>query len=87
MRQRRERGTEHDRELGIVRKPAWWRRINGDVPASGMRMRDRIARNVRELGGGRATARNIDLAIDTRVREGAEAATGGVASRRGSRVA
>ncbi|KAH8886977.1 hypothetical protein GQ53DRAFT_750156 [Thozetella sp. PMI_491] len=64
LRQRRERGETVNRELGITRKPAWWRRINGELP--GEKMRDRIARNVRELGGGRATARGLDATIDAR---------------------
>lgn len=51
QKQRRERGAQINAELGIVRKPAWWR--NQDTNE---RMRDRIARNVRELGGGQATA-------------------------------
>src|SRR5687768_10202317 len=29
-RQRRERGETLDRELGIVHKPAWWKRVRGD---------------------------------------------------------
>ncbi|KAL2751880.1 hypothetical protein ACRALDRAFT_1066349 [Sodiomyces alcalophilus JCM 7366] len=28
VRQRRKRGEQTDREMGIVRKPAWWRRVN-----------------------------------------------------------
>ncbi|CAK7207544.1 hypothetical protein SEUCBS139899_010354 [Sporothrix eucalyptigena] len=66
MRQRRLRGAEQDRELGIVHKPAWWRRVNGDYIPDGESMRDRIARNVREVGGGRATARGINLAMANR---------------------
>jgi hypothetical protein len=72
IQQRRARGDAHDQELGIVRKPAWWKRVNGDVP--GGNMRDRIMRNVRELGGGRATAENVQAAVNTRARE-AETAT------------
>ncbi|KAB5513154.1 hypothetical protein GE09DRAFT_1267385 [Coniochaeta sp. 2T2.1] len=53
--QRRARGEEINRELGISRKPAWWR--PNDPGAE--RMRDRIARNVREVGGGRATAKTF----------------------------
>ncbi|KAK3367768.1 hypothetical protein B0H63DRAFT_498041 [Podospora didyma] len=65
LRQRRERGTQIDRELGLAAKPAWWRRAQADyVPHE--RMRDRIARNVRELGGGKATARNLDTIVDAR---------------------
>lgn len=69
IRQRRQRGAEQDRELGIVHKPAWWRRVNGDYIPDGEGMRDRIARNVREVGGGRATTRGIDQAMDNRARD------------------
>ncbi|KAI8628134.1 hypothetical protein F5Y19DRAFT_465438 [Xylariaceae sp. FL1651] len=51
-RQRRERGTQIDQELGITKRPAWWRRVNGDV-GTGDRVRDQLFRNVREVGGGR----------------------------------
>lgn len=63
IRQRRVRGAAADRELGIVKKPAWWKRRDNET------MRERIARNVREVGGGRATAANIDRSMDTRLRE------------------
>lgn len=63
IRQRRVRGAEHDRELGIAQKPAWWRRNQHET------MRERIARNVREVGGGRATASNLEGMIENRVRE------------------
>jgi len=53
--QRRARGEEINRELGLTRKPAWWRPNHGGEE----RMRDRIARNVREIGGGRATAKTF----------------------------
>lgn len=66
--QRRIRGAAHDRELGISHKPAWWRRRRGHES-----MRETIARNVREVGGGRATATNIEGMIDGRLRD-AEAA-------------
>lgn len=72
IQQRRERGVAHDQELGLVRKPAWWKRVNGDGPAGNMR--DRIMRNVRELGGGRATAESVHATIDTRAREAETAA-------------
>ncbi|TDZ15723.1 Uncharacterized protein Cob_v011425 [Colletotrichum orbiculare MAFF 240422] len=65
IRQRRERGAEIDRELGIVPKPAWWKRVHNDNHLVGkMSMRDRIARNVREVGGGRATARGVEQNMD-----------------------
>lgn len=67
IRQRRERGQAIDQELGLVRKPAWWRRVNGDVPTGSMR--DRIMRNVREVGGGRPTAREIERLAERRAAE------------------
>ncbi|KAL7791809.1 hypothetical protein V8C43DRAFT_63583 [Trichoderma afarasin] len=48
--QRRQRGETIDRELGIVKKPAWWRRVRGDHLMS---MRDKISQNVNEVGGKR----------------------------------
>ncbi|RWA10440.1 hypothetical protein EKO27_g4670 [Xylaria grammica] len=52
IRQRRTRGVQLDQELGITKKPAWWRRLQGDV-STGDSMRDQLFRNVREVGGGR----------------------------------
>ncbi|KAL7619644.1 hypothetical protein AAE478_010185 [Parahypoxylon ruwenzoriense] len=72
IRQRRVRGQAIDQELGLVRKPAWWRRVNGDIPSGSMR--DRIMRNVREVGGGRPTARQIERLAERRAAE-AEAET------------
>lgn len=67
IRQRRLRGMEADRELGLVQKPAWWH------PAKfNENMRDRIARNVGEIGGGRATAKNIDRNLDLRAQLAAD---------------
>lgn len=71
IQQRRARGATLDRELGIVKKPAWWRRVNGEHSEGGMR--NAILRNVREVGGGRATGQNVEAAAATRARE-AEAA-------------
>ncbi|KAI1653410.1 hypothetical protein F4813DRAFT_374602 [Daldinia decipiens] len=67
LRQRRERGHTLDQELGLIRKPAWWRRVNGDVSAGSMR--DRIMRNVREVGGGRPTAREVERLAERRAAE------------------
>ena len=65
LRQRRVRGREVDQELGIVHKPSWWRRLNSEgLP--GESMRDIIARNVREVGGGKPTTRNLEEAIPNR---------------------
>ena len=49
-RQRRVRGEEIDREMGIVKRPVWWRRIR-EGGSTTISMQDRIARNVREVGG------------------------------------
>lgn len=68
IRQRRMRGSAADRELGIVQKPAWWRRVNGTVHDNET-MLERITRNVREVGGGRATAVKIDQSIENHPRE------------------
>ncbi|KAF2200536.1 hypothetical protein GQ43DRAFT_456356 [Delitschia confertaspora ATCC 74209] len=59
--QRRERGIMTDRELGIVKKPHWWNRNWADKYASD----DARLRNMAgEVGGGRATARNIERNIE-----------------------
>ncbi|KAF7559166.1 hypothetical protein G7046_g4990 [Stylonectria norvegica] len=71
LRQRRLRGEHIDRELGIVKKPAWWRRVRGDHMQS---MRDKIAKNVQEVGGGRATGRRVEEAMERQIREDAERA-------------
>ncbi|KAH7029309.1 uncharacterized protein B0I36DRAFT_245408 [Microdochium trichocladiopsis] len=55
IRQRRVRGAAVDQELGYVQKPAWWHRNAGADD-----MANRIMRNVREVGGGRATATRVD---------------------------
>lgn len=64
LRQRRVRGDAIDQELGLVRKPAWWRRLNSEGQPE--RIRDKIARNVRELGGGKPTARHLGEAVSAR---------------------
>ena len=51
IRQRRVRGEELDRDLGIVNKPAWWRRAAG--PRS---MRDIVRQNVNAIGGRKRTS-------------------------------
>ncbi|RFU81827.1 hypothetical protein TARUN_373 [Trichoderma arundinaceum] len=48
--QRRQRGEILDQELGIVKKPAWWKRVRGEHLYS---LRDKIAQNVNEVGGKR----------------------------------
>ncbi|KAL2259815.1 hypothetical protein VTK26DRAFT_6370 [Humicola hyalothermophila] len=65
LRQRRVRGQQIDSEMGIVRKPAWWRRVNGDYFDPNEHVRDRLARNVRELHGNRSPADpSANLAAD-----------------------
>ncbi|KAH7129354.1 hypothetical protein B0J13DRAFT_136441 [Dactylonectria estremocensis] len=66
IRQRRERGDAIDRELGIVKKPAWWRRVRGEHLHT---LRDKITMNVNEIGGGRATGRRIETAAERDARE------------------
>jgi hypothetical protein len=51
IRQRRERGAQLDQELGITKRPAWWKRLRGDI-GTGDAVRDELYRNVREVGGG-----------------------------------
>ncbi|KAH6608858.1 hypothetical protein Trco_002204 [Trichoderma cornu-damae] len=48
--QRRQRGERIDQELGIVKKPAWWRRVRGEHLYT---LRDKISQNVNEVGGKR----------------------------------
>jgi hypothetical protein len=62
IRQRRIRGAEIDREIGITKKPNWWRRLHGDNRE--LNIHDHIARNVGEIGGGRATTKNLERSIE-----------------------
>lgn len=48
IRQRRIRGDAADRELGLVKKPAWWRRVKGEHLTG--TFRDKLLKNVREVG-------------------------------------
>lgn len=61
IRQRRERGAAIDREIGIIKKPHWWSRLHED---QNLNVRDVIARNLKEVGGGQATMHNLDKAIE-----------------------
>jgi len=61
IRQRRTRGAEIDQELGITKKPQWWSRLHGDNSIS---VHGHIARNVSEIGGGRATTKNLERSIE-----------------------
>ncbi|KAK4198326.1 hypothetical protein QBC40DRAFT_205255 [Triangularia verruculosa] len=61
-RQRIVRNQQLDQEMGIVQKPSWWARVNGEVVVPGESMRDQLVRNVRELQGGNK-ARNNDSPV------------------------
>lgn len=61
IRQRRIRGAEIDQELGLIKKPHWWRRLHND---HNLNVHDQIARNVNEIGGGAATTKNLSRAIE-----------------------
>jgi hypothetical protein len=61
IRQRRIRGAEIDRELGITKKPHWWSRLHGD---HNLNVHDMIAKNAKEIGGGKATTKNLESSIE-----------------------
>lgn len=61
LKQRAERGRAVDRELGLGKKPNWWSKLSGDRHLS---KEERLKALTREVGGGRATARNIERAIE-----------------------
>ncbi|EQL01595.1 hypothetical protein OCS_02686 [Ophiocordyceps sinensis CO18] len=69
MRQRRERGEMVNRELGIVKQPAWWRRVRGDHLGT---LRDEIQRNVNEVGGQRGVGRRVEDDMERHARQEAE---------------
>lgn len=70
IRQRRERGEGIDRELGIVKKPAWWRRVRGDHIE--LPFHERIMRNVKEVGGVRGIGRRAEADMERYMRQEAE---------------
>ncbi|KAH7016691.1 hypothetical protein EDB80DRAFT_270695 [Ilyonectria destructans] len=74
IRQRHERNDRIDQELGIVKKPGWWHRVKGEHLMS---LRDKIASNVMEIGGGRGTGRRVETDAERHAREEALAAAGG----------
>ncbi len=67
-RQRRVRSQSIDQEIGIVHKPSWWRRNNGENMDPNENMRDQLLRNVREINGNKAapptTLASADPAAD-----------------------
>ncbi|KAF4582790.1 hypothetical protein GQ602_005934 [Ophiocordyceps camponoti-floridani] len=66
IRQRRVRGDDVNRELGIVKRPAWWRRVRGDHIAG--TLRDRIQKNVDEVGGERGVGRRVEDDVERHAR-------------------
>ncbi|TVY89590.1 Uncharacterized protein LAWI1_G004920 [Lachnellula willkommii] len=62
LQQRRIRGIEADQEIGITKKPHWWSRLHGENRT--LNIHDRIAQNVSEIGGGRATTKNLEQSIE-----------------------
>lgn len=58
---RAERGRSVDAELGIQKKPHWWSRVTGDHHLS---TEQRLKNMTREIGGGRATAANLERAVE-----------------------
>lgn len=67
IRQRRERGEVIDRELGLVKKPAWWRRVRGEHEE--LSFRERIFRNVKEVGGERGVGRREEDEMERHIRQ------------------
>ena len=67
VRQRRVRGDALDAELGIVRKPAWWRRVKGEHIVGSVR--DRIMQNVNEIGKPKGVGRRAEGDVERDIRE------------------
>lgn len=61
LKQRAERGRAVDAELRLVKKPSWWSKMSGDRHLTN---EQRLKALTSEVGGGRATARNIERAIE-----------------------
>lgn len=61
MTQRAQRERRLDGELGIVKKPSWWRKLAGDRYLSNDA---RLRALTTEVGGGRSTGRKIEEAIE-----------------------
>ena len=65
-----ERGRTLDAELGLGQKPSWWKRANGDRRLTN---EQRLRALTTEIGGGTATGRNIERAIELNEISGARA--------------
>ncbi|KAK5201345.1 hypothetical protein LTR16_002991 [Cryomyces antarcticus] len=58
--QRRERGRAIDAELGLVKKPSWWSKMNDQWQTPEQRLKNMMT----EVGGGAATGRNITASVE-----------------------
>ncbi|KAI1325431.1 hypothetical protein F5Y16DRAFT_377985 [Xylariaceae sp. FL0255] len=74
IRQRRERGNQIDQELGLTKKPAWWRRLDPNYRSGPTDMRDVVLRNVQEVGGGQPTTRSLNQMAERRAADADAAA-------------
>lgn len=62
IRQRRERGAAADAEIGITRKPHWWKRVNHN--AHNKTGEQRLFSEIKNIGGGDATQRHIERGLE-----------------------
>ena len=61
LEQRAERGRSIDTELGLAKKPGWWSKLSG---GHHLTMEQRLASMTGEIGGGRATGKNLERTIE-----------------------
>lgn len=61
VKQRAERGRSADAELGIVKRPAWWKKRDGDHHLTD---EARLRALTTEVGGGRATSQHISTNLE-----------------------
>jgi hypothetical protein len=62
--QRRDQGRAADAELGLTKKPNWWSKLSGDPHAAHLTDDQRLRALTTEVGGGRATSRNIAANVE-----------------------
>ena len=70
IRQRRIRGDNLDRELGLVKRPDWWRRVKGEHLVGSVR--DKLLRNVHEIGHSKGAGRRLEGDMERTIRENME---------------
>ncbi|KAI9801703.1 MAG: hypothetical protein M1833_002385 [Piccolia ochrophora] len=61
---RRDRDRRNDADLGIQKKPSWWHHRREDDVGPGASAQDRLKALTKEIGGGRATSKNIERALE-----------------------